>query len=219
MRPIGLVLMVLGFALLPASCFYLFGSSFAETGRSLVEREGAPLGEEHEWSFRVHPGSRYQLVTSLTVARDKATVDVDAAAYVVTYDVPARLELFDGKTDAPILDEHAPLVKGAPEVHEFETSTYVIGDAVVERPFSWFTAPPSGVVRARVLVGPPAPDHSRVVGATMLLYSDAVRSARQGILGVVGALVMFALGVFLFVYGHARTLKKRPRREGQEAAT
>jgi hypothetical protein len=215
MRPIGLVLMVLGFALLPASCFYLFGSTFAPTGRSLVEREPLELplaGDAREQTFRVRPGARYQFVTSLSVSRGRAPIDTDAGAYVLTYDVPAHLELFDprARDDAPpLLDQRAPVTKGGADVHEFDTSTVVLGDARVERPFDWFVAPASGLVLARASIGPPVQGGSQVAGATLLLYSDVVRSAKSGILGVVLAVLTFALGVFLFIYGHARTLRRR----------
>jgi hypothetical protein len=204
----GLVLMVLGFALLPASCFYLFGSTFEATGRSLVDREPLVLGEAHEHTFRLRPFARYQMVTSLMVARDPASIDRDAGAFVLSYDVPAHLELFDARQRSRILDERAPVTKGAPDVHEFDTSVDVMGDARVERPFAWFVVPASGLVGTRATVGPPRPGGSPVRAATLLLYDDTVRSARRAIAGVAAAIVTFMLGAFLFVYGHARTLHR-----------
>lgn len=208
MRAIGLVLVVLGFAMLPASCFYLFGSTFAPEGRSMLERAPLAMGAPGGLRFRAAPGKRYRASISFMVRPEG--FPVKDGAYVLDYAFPYSYTL-TGADGAIVQHAEGAVAKGEPDVGEHGTSTQVLGDVVIQRWFDWFEVPSESVVTLEARVDEDRLAKAKVRAAHLELWDDTARKAQRGFWAMGASMVVFLSGVGLLLGGQLR-LQRGARR-------
>jgi hypothetical protein len=199
---------VLGFGMLPASCFYLFGSTFSSEGRTMIEKTPLSLGTPGSLRFAAAPGKRYRV--SVDFAFRPEGFPVENAAYVLDYDFPVAYTLADAHGQ-PVQQLEGQVKKGEPEVREHGTSTEVLGDVIVQRWFPWFTVPESGIMKVDMRVEADRLGKVKLRGATLEVWDDSVREARRGFWAMGVSALVFLCGLGLMLTGQARAQSRVKR--------